>query len=126
MGVTSQTVTSTRIRTSAALKRALRPHPAQVLVAAFGLATVVGTALLMLPISRSGPGGATLVEALFTAVSAVCLTGLAVVDTATYWSGFGQTVILALIQIGGFGVLTFASLLGLIVIRRLSLRILVR
>jgi len=122
VGVTSLTVTSTRIRASAALKRVLRPHPAQVLVAAFGVATVIGTGLLMLPISRSGPGGATLVEALFTAVSAVCLTGLAVVDTATYWSGFGQAVILALIQIGGFGVLTFASLLGLIVIRRLSLR----
>ena len=60
-------------------------------------------------------------HALFTATSAVCVTGLTVVDTATYWSPFGQAAILALIQIGGFGVMTLASLLGLVISRRLGL-----
>ena len=62
-------------------------------------------------------GGAGVVEALFTATSAVCVTGLVMVDTPVYWSGFGQAVILALIQVGGFGIMTFASLLGLLVSR---------
>ncbi len=61
-------------------------------------------------------------EALFTATSAVCVTGLVVVDTASYWSGFGEAVILASIQIGGFGIMTFASLLGLLIARRMGLR----
>ena len=77
----------------------------------------------MLPIARSGPGGAGVLEALFTATSAVCVTGLMVVDTPTYWSGFGQAVILVLIQVGGFGIMTLASLLGLLVSRRLGLAV---
>jgi potassium uptake TrkH family protein len=97
-------------------------HPAQVVVAGFALAVTVGTVLLMLPVARAGPGGASVLEALFTATSAVCVTGLVVVDTATYWSGFGQVVILGLIQVGGFGIMTLASLLGLLVARRLGLR----
>ncbi|HUR02864.1 MAG TPA: potassium transporter TrkG [Nonomuraea sp.] len=60
--------------------------------------------------------------ALFTAVSAICVTGLVVVDTPTHWSTFGEGVVLALIQIGGFGVMTLASLLTLLVSRRLGLR----
>ncbi|MGV9455929.1 potassium transporter TrkG [Streptomyces sp. NPDC003635] len=60
--------------------------------------------------------------ALFTATSAVCVTGLAVVDTATFWSGFGEGVILALIQIGGFGIMTMASLLAVLISGRLRLR----
>ena len=100
----------------------LRPHPAQLVAAGFFGAILVGTALLMLPIARLGPGGASFLEASFTATSAVCVTGLAVVDTATYWTPFGQVVILLLIQIGGFGIMTFASVIGLAVMRRLSLR----
>ena len=76
----------------------------------------------MLPIARVGVGGATFLEALFTATSAVCVTGHIVVDTATYWTPFGQVVILALIQIGGFGIMAFASVIGLAVVRRMSLR----
>jgi trk system potassium uptake protein TrkH len=75
----------------------------------------------MLPFARSGPGGAPLLTALFTATSAVCVTGLIVVDTPTYWSGFGQFVILLLFQIGGFGIMTGATLLGLLVTRNLRL-----
>lgn len=88
----------------------------------FASAVAAGTLLLLLPISRAGDGGATVLEALFTAVSAVCVTGLIVVDTPTYWSGFGQVVILALIQVGGFGIMTLASLLGLLISHRLGLR----
>jgi potassium uptake TrkH family protein len=97
-------------------------NPAQVIVLAFAAATAVGTALLMLPVASPGPGHAGFIQALFTATSAVCVTGHLVVNTATYWSVFGQVVILALIQIGGFGVMTLASLLGLLVSRRLGLR----
>ncbi|MEV8250942.1 potassium transporter TrkG [Microbacterium sp. NPDC076768] len=75
-----------------------------------------------MPISKAGPGGASLIDALFTAVSALSVTGLIIVDTPTYWSGFGKAVILVLIQLGGLGVMTFASIFGLAVIRRLSLR----
>src|SRR5688500_6247256 len=96
------------------LLQALRlRHPAQLVVVAFAVAVAVGTALLALPISRAGDGGAPGMVAFFTSTSAVCLTGLIVVDTPAYWSPFGEGVILALIQIGGFGILTLASLLAL-------------
>ena len=97
-------------------------HPAQVIVGAFAVAVAVGTGLLMLPIAREGPGSAPLLTALFTATSAVCVTGLIVVDTPVYWSGFGQVAILAMIQVGGFGIMTLASLVGLLISRRLGLR----
>ena len=97
-------------------------HPAQVVVSAFATAGAIGTLLLMLPVSRTGEGGAPLVTALFTATSAVCVTGLTVVDTATYWSVPGQVVILALIQVGGFGIMTLASLIALFLSRRMGLR----
>jgi potassium uptake TrkH family protein len=89
---------------------------------AFLGAVAVGTVVMMLPISRSGPHGAPFVTALFTAASSVCVTGLAVVDTATYWSGFGQVMITVLCQIGGFGIMAMATLLALLVSQRLGLR----
>lgn len=91
-------------------------------VLAFSSAILVGTALLMLPVARTSGSGAPFLDALFTSTSAVCVTGLVVVDTPTYWSTFGEVVILGLIQIGGFGIMTLASLLGLLVFRRLGLR----
>ncbi len=97
-------------------------HPAQVVVLAFGVAVVLGTLLLLLPVSRADRDGAPVVDALFTATSAVTVTGLVTVDTPTYWSGFGQVVILLLIQIGGFGIMSLATLLGLLVSHRLGLR----
>lgn len=103
-------------------RRPLLRHPAQVVALAFGLAIVVGTLLLLLPASRSGPGAASFSTALFTSTSAVCVTGLVVVDTPSYWSGFGEAVILGLIQVGGFGIMTLASLLGILVTRRMGLR----
>ncbi|GHF19177.1 TrkH family potassium uptake protein [Pseudolysinimonas yzui] len=99
-----------------------RFHPAQVIFVAFAVSALAGTGLLLLPIAKAGPGGATWVEALFTAVSAVAVTGHVVVDTPTYWTPFGQVVILALIQLGGLGVMTFATFVGVVVVRRLSFR----
>ncbi|MFI5808538.1 TrkH family potassium uptake protein [Streptomyces sp. NPDC051561] len=90
---------------------------------AFVLAVLLGAALLMLPLASEDGSATNALTALFTATSAVCVTGLAVVDTGTYWSGFGEGVILALIQVGGFGIMTMASLLALLVSGRLRLRL---
>ncbi|ROS75266.1 TrkH family potassium uptake protein [Cellulomonas sp. PhB143] len=97
-------------------------HPAQVIVLGFFSALAVGTAALMLPVARAGRGGATFMDALFTAASAVCVTGLSTVDVRTYWTGFGDVVILLLVQVGGLGVMTFATVLGIVVARRMGLR----
>jgi trk system potassium uptake protein TrkH len=97
-------------------------HPAQYIVATFLATSLLGTALLLLPVSTQGPGGASFITALFTATSATCVTGLSVVDTPTYWSGFGQGVILLLIQVGGLGIMTLSSLLVVVLSRRLGLR----
>jgi len=97
-------------------------HPAQLIVFAFAAGVLVGAALLLLPIATAGEERASLTTALFTSTSALCVTGLVVVDTPTYWSSFGQAVILGLIQIGGIGIMTLASLLALLVARRLGLR----
>lgn len=80
----------------------------QIILLGFLGVIAVGTVFLMLPWSKAGAGGAPFLDALFTATSAVCVTGLVTNDTATYWSSFGQTVILCLIQIGGLGVITIA------------------
>lgn len=102
--------------------RRFRLHPAQVVVAGFGGAIAAGTVLLILPVAKAGPGAASFIEALFTATSAVCVTGLTVVDTPTYWSPFGQVVIMLLIQVGGLGIMIFAALIGLVLARKLSVR----
>ena len=97
-------------------------HPAQFVVLGFAAAVVIGTLLLLLPVSRSATAGASLVDVLFVATSAVCVTGLSTVDTPVYWSGFGQAVILVLVQVGGFGIMSLATLLGLLTSDRLGLR----
>ena len=102
-----------------ALRHAIQPT--RVVAIGFLGAIVVGALLLALPISKAGPGGATWNEALFTAVSSVCITGLTVTDTPTYWTGFGHVVIILLVQLGGLGIMTFATFIGLVVVRRLSL-----
>lgn len=97
-------------------------HPSTALALAFLAAIALGTLLLSLPAAHAAGEGAPLLVALFTATSAVCVTGLVVVDTGTYWSPFGQWIVLALFQLGGFGIMTFATLLGLLVNRQLRLR----
>lgn len=82
-------------------------NPAQLFVASFLLIILFGTFLLMLP--KATYEGITFVDALFTSTSAVCVTGLIVVDTGSYFTEFGQIIIMFLIQIGGLGILTFAS-----------------
>ncbi|MCA9858845.1 MAG: TrkH family potassium uptake protein [Thermomicrobiales bacterium] len=99
-----------------------RLRPGRQIFLAFAIAALIGAALLMLPIATESPGGASLSTALFTATSAICLTGLVVVETHTHWSLFGQIVILVLIQLGGFGVMSFASIVGIGIIRRFSLQ----
>nr|WP_281259457.1 potassium transporter TrkG [Prauserella shujinwangii] len=90
---------------------------------AFATVIAMGTLLLLLP-AAAEPGAQTgFVTALFTATSAVCVTGLVVVDTPSHWSTFGELVILGLIQVGGLGIMTIASLLGLLVARRFGLRL---
>ncbi|MBB3050085.1 hypothetical protein FHS23_001080 [Prauserella isguenensis] len=97
-------------------------QPARVVVAGFAVVVACGTALLALPSAAESGEPTGLVEALFTSVSALCVTGLIVVDTPEHWSTFGEVVILGLIQLGGIGIMTTASLLGLLVSRRFGLR----
>lgn len=105
------------------VRRAERlPNPGLVIAGAFAAAVAVGTVLLSLPVSTAGSGRAPLVDALFTATSAVCVTGLITVDTGTYWSGFGQGVILLLIQAGGLGIMTLATLVAVLFSHRLGMR----
>ncbi|KUF08610.1 TrkH family potassium uptake protein [Leucobacter sp. G161] len=96
--------------------------PARFAILVFTSLVAIWTALLALPIASATGTVTPLADALFTAVSAICVTGLATVDMASQWSLFGEIVILLGIQIGGVGVLTIASLLGLTVTRRLGLR----
>lgn len=93
-----------------------------ILIGGFALAILVGTVILMLPVSSSSGDWTSPVTALFVATSAVCVTGLTPVDTATHWSGFGEAVILGLIQFGGLGFMTSATLLFLLFGLRLGLR----
>src|SRR3990167_1308745 len=97
-------------------------HPTRAVALGFLFAILLGTLLLMLPLSHAEGQAAPWLVAFFTSVSAVCVTGLVVVDTGTYWSTFGQSVIMVLFQIGGFGMMTAATLLGLMVNRSLRLR----
>ena len=93
----------------------------QVIILGFIVVILAGTIILMLPVSCNSGTVTSFESALFTATSAVCVTGLIVEDTATYWSPFGQAVILILIQIGGLGVVTFASSIDLARGKKLSL-----
>ena len=94
----------------------------QLILLGFAAVILTGALLLMLPISTASGESAAFSDALFTSVSAVCVTGLITQDTATYWSQFGQTIILLLIQVGGLGVVTAASAIALIAKRRINLR----
>lgn len=93
----------------------------QVIILGFSSVILLGTFLLMLPISSHEKIVTPFFDALFTSTSAVCVTGLVVYDTAVYWSSFGQLVILLLIQIGGMGVITVAAAFSMISGRKISL-----
>lgn len=100
------------------LLRALT-RPVRLVPLSFLAVITVGTALLSLPISQTG-GGSDVLAAAFQSVSAVCVTGLVSVDTPTFWTPFGQVVLVSLAQIGGFGIMTLATLLSLLVRGRLG------
>ena len=93
----------------------------QIIILGFAGVILLGALLLMLPLSTTAGCVTPFHETLFTATSAVCVTGLVVQDTGSYWSVFGQTVILTLIQIGGLGVVTVAASFALLSGRRISL-----
>jgi trk system potassium uptake protein len=96
--------------------------PARFAILIFAALILVFTALFSLPIATTSGKQAPLVDALFTAVSVICVTGLSTVDMATYWSPLGHVFVFIGVEIGGIGVLTLASILGLVISRRLGLR----
>nr|WP_247681921.1 TrkH family potassium uptake protein [Paenibacillus sp. Marseille-P2973] len=104
------------------LSKWIRFSPPQVLVLGFAFIILAGSLLLMLPISSSTGDSLPFIDAFFTATSATCVTGLVVVDTGTYFSTFGQVVIMLLIQVGGLGFMTMATLFALVFKRKISLK----
>jgi len=93
----------------------------QIILFGFAGVILIGTLLLMLPFATNSGESTSFLDALFTSTSAVCVTGLIVQDTAAYWSGFGQSVILLLIQIGGMGVITVAAAITMASGKKISL-----
>lgn len=110
------------LRKSSKLLSLVSLKPAQMLVVTFAFAIGAGTILLMLPAATRAGVRMSLTDALFTATSATCVTGLAVRDTAAYFSFFGQTVILALIQVGGLGIMTFSVSLLLLLRKNVDMK----
>ncbi|MGW9126781.1 TrkH family potassium uptake protein [Paenibacillus chitinolyticus] len=96
--------------------------PPQILVLGFALIILIGSGLLMLPVSSTDGLPLPFIDALFTATSATCVTGLVVVDTGTHFTTFGQMVIISLIQIGGLGFMSMATLFAFILRKKISLR----
>ena len=107
----------TRLRRLSEFVTAVVTHPAQTVALSFLLVIVVGTLVLMMPFTTVDGGGLPLVDALFTATSAVCVTGLIVVDTASVYTVWGQIAIMLLIQIGGLGIMVL-SLFALVLMRQ--------
>jgi len=93
----------------------LQRHPAQIIVGSFVTIIVLGALLLMMPRATVNGQGLSFINALFTSTSAVCVTGLIVVDTATHFTTLGQMIILMLIQLGGIGIITFATIFALFI-----------
>ncbi len=102
-----------RTRKSQKFIKSLGLKPTQLMISSFSLTICLGAVLLTLPVSSTGNEPTPMLDALFTATSATCVTGLIVRDTATHFSMFGQLVILCLIQLGGLGIMTFSVFLAL-------------
>lgn len=97
-------------------------HPSRIMAGGVLVLIVIGTGLLMLPAASVEPGSTSLRTALFTSTSAVCVTGLVVVDTGTHWTMLGHAILLVLMQVGGLGVMASASLLAVLVAGRMGIR----
>ncbi|MNZ56417.1 Ktr system potassium uptake protein B [compost metagenome] len=104
------------------LRKGFKFSPPQVLVMGFAIIILAGAFLLMLPISSATGESLPFIDAFFTATSATCVTGLVVRDTGVYFSTFGQVVIMLLIQVGGIGFMTMATLFSLVFKRKISLK----
>ena len=100
----------------------LELNPSQTIIAGFALIILAGSVLLSLPLAAEDGRATPFLTSLFTATSATCVTGLVVVDTASYYSLFGEIVILVLIQLGGLGYMTIATLMAMAIGRRIGLR----
>lgn len=96
--------------------------PSQILVIGFLVVILIATILLMLPISSQSGESTSLIDALFTSTSAVCVTGLVVVNTLEHWSLFGKIVILLCIQIGGLGFMSLVSMIYIVIGRKITLK----
>lgn len=103
-------------------KNVLRLTPTRIIALTFAAIILLGTALLMLPVASRNGESAGFLPAMFTATSATCVTGLVLGDTWTMWSGFGQAVILSLIEVGGLGFMSAASLVVFLLHRKIGLR----
>lgn len=112
----------TGVRWARRIAQRIRLRPVQVLALSFAATILFGAFLLTFPAATTNGKGADFVTALFTSTSAVCVTGLVVVDTGRYFAPFGQTVILLLIQIGGLGIMTLSSALALLFSRGMGFR----
>ena len=102
------------------LFRKLKFNPAQIFLIGFLLAIIIGSLFLSLPLSRSIDTHLSFIDAIFTATSAICVTGLVTQDIGYAFSGFGQSIILVLIQLGGIGIMTFYALLTIVLNRKMS------
>lgn len=102
--------------------RKWRPSPPQVLVIGFAIIIFIGAFLLTLPIASTDGNSLPFIDALFTATSATCVTGLVVVDTGTHFTTFGQIVIIFLIQIGGLGFMSMATLIAFVLKKKISFK----
>ena len=94
----------------------------QILALGFAIVILIGAVILTLPISSKSGNATNFLDSLFTATSAVCVTGLVTLDTGTYWNEFGQVVIMLLIEVGGLGFMAFTTLLAILLRRRITLR----
>lgn len=94
----------------------------QILTIGFFMVIFIGGLILSLPISSANGEGTNLLDSLFTSTSSVCVTGLITVDTGTHWSTFGQIIIMSLIEIGGLGFMSFATIIAMIVGKKITLR----
>lgn len=107
---------------SSSRHRRILANPARFVVLAYLCVIAAGTGLLLLPFATTGEGNAPVVTALFTAVSGTCITGLSSVDVGTYWTPFGQGIIVLLVQIGGLGIVTLGTFAAIFVRGRLGIR----
>ncbi len=104
------------------LKSFIELNPYRILVLSFSIVILIGAFIFMLPISAANGHGLSFVNALFMSTSAVCVTGLSVVDTGRYFSTFGQIVLIILVQIGGLGVMTLTMMVAIIAGRHIRLK----